>query len=177
MADPTPSDRRESPDRRRRPTRPWDVLFTPARRRWNRRAGDVTRHIVVDRHGPALFFFAVALLLLTLADGLLTLLLIRSHHDELNPVMARLLQLGSLWFMLGKYAMTAAALPLLIIWKNHRMFGTRFRVKYLVPVFVGMYLVLTTCQVWAVQDPHGLARALHTVSTAAHRVTGGSPQP
>ena len=33
-------------------------------------------------------------------------------------------------------------LPLLLIFKNYYLFGTRFRVGYLIPLIVVMYLVL-----------------------------------
>jgi hypothetical protein len=88
----------------------------------------------------------VALLLLTILDGALTLLLIESHEDEANPLMAYLIQRGELWFVLGKYVLTAAGLPLLVVLKNYPMFGTRFRVGHLVPTFVALYLMLTVVQ-------------------------------
>jgi hypothetical protein len=146
-------------DRRHRPTRAWDVLFTPGRRRVNRRAEDAVRYLVVDRHGPRLFLLVMALLVLTLLDGALTLLLIDSHHDEFNPVMARLLERGAVWFLAGKYALTAVCVPWLIIWKNHRLFGSPLKVKHLLPVLVGLYLVLTGCQLWTILDPQAPRRA------------------
>jgi hypothetical protein len=131
------------------------VLFTPGRRRWCRRAEDAERHAVVDRHGPLMRTLVVAILLLTILDGLLTLLLIDSHHDEANPLMAQLLARGAIWFVFGKFALTALCLPPLLIWKNHRLFGTPFRVKYLIPLIVVLYLALTSVQVWFVGGPYG----------------------
>jgi hypothetical protein len=158
---PTPAPAPRGPDRRRRPTRPWDVFFHPARRRGYRREGDETRHPIVDRHGPRLFIAILALLMLTLLDGLLTLVLIDSHRDEANPVMARLIaHHGAFGFVLGKYALTAACVPPLVIWKSRRLFGTPLRVKHLVPVFVGLYLLLTTCQFWVITSPHGPQRVV-----------------
>jgi hypothetical protein len=142
------------------------VLWTPARRRWNRRGEDARRHLIVDRHGAKLFVLVLALLILTLVDGGLTLLLIDTHHDEANPVMARLLERGALWFLVGKYTLTALGIPWLIIWKNHRLFGTCVRVKHLIPTLVGLYLVLTACQVWALVDPSAPARVAVVLSQA-----------
>jgi hypothetical protein len=159
------------PDRRRRPTRPWDVLFTPGRRRWNRRAEDRDRYEIVDRHGPRMFLLIMALLVLTLVDGGLTLLLIDSHRDEANPLMARLLQRGAMWFIVGKYALTAAAVPWLVLWKDHRLFRSPVRVKHLLPVFVGLYLALTGCQAWALADPQGPSRlALAFLTARTHLI-------
>ena len=84
----------------------------------------------------------VSLLCLTIADGILTLELLEIHCVEANPVMACLLDRGHLWFVIGKYVLTAAGLPLLVVCKNFRMFGTRFRVGFLIPTFVALYLVL-----------------------------------
>ena len=49
---------------------------------------------------------------------------------------------GPLAFLLGKYVLTAMGLPLIVVYKNYPMFGTRFRVGFLLPVFIGLYLVL-----------------------------------
>jgi hypothetical protein len=136
-------------ERRRRPTRPWDVLWTAARRQAIRRSRDraAARAGFVDRHGPVAFVLAIALLLLTLLDGVLTLVLLGHRHEESNPVMAYLIDRGALWFLCGKYALTAAGLPVLLSLKDYRMFGTRFRVGALLPIFVGLYLLLAAGQV------------------------------
>ena len=39
-----------------------------------------------------------------------------------------LLAHGPLAFLLGKYVMTAAGIPFLVVYKNYPMFGSRFRV-------------------------------------------------
>jgi hypothetical protein len=164
-------EQRAGDDRRRRPTRAWDVAQTPGRRHWHRRADDATRHPIVDRHGTRMFLLVMALLVLTLVDGALTLHLVDSHHDEANPVMAILLRRGAGWFLLGKYALTAACVPWLVLWKNHGLFRTRFKVKYLLPVFVGLYLALTGVQAWALADP-GAPRRLSLALGRVHEATG-----
>jgi hypothetical protein len=120
-----------------------------------------------------MFLLVMALLVLTLVDGGLTLLLIDSHRDEANPVMARLLERGAEWFLIGKYALTAACLPWLIVWKDHRMFGSRVRVRHLVPVLVGLYVMLTGMQVWTLVDPYGPSRLILTVHEVWSGLTGG----
>lgn len=164
MTKPNDGYRDRGPDRRWRPTRLRDALITPARRHWNRRAVDDRRYCTVDRHGPRLFVLVLALLLLTILDGLLTLLLIDTHEDEANPVMAHLLERGSAWFVLGKYALTAAGAFCLVLWKNHRMFGSPVRVKHLIGAVVGLYVLLTAFQVWALVDPHAPARVASLLS-------------
>jgi hypothetical protein len=145
---PAPDDlpERRSQCRRRRPTGPWDALWTPARRRAHRRADEDDLHGCVDRHGAGTAALAIALLLLTLADGAITLILLTDRFEEANPVMAPLVEQGALPFLLGKYALTAAGLPVLLAFKDHRLFRTGFRVKYLLPTFVGLYLALLSYQ-------------------------------
>lgn len=142
--------RRTKPDRRRRPTRAWDAFWTPAQRRRHRRAGDPGGppwHRFVDRYDGSLGVLILLLLTLTIVDGLLTMILLDRCCEEANPVMARLIERGPLVFVLGKYAMTAVGLPVLLLFQDHRMFGTAFRVRHLLPAFVGLYLVLLVYQV------------------------------
>ncbi len=97
----------------------------------------------VDRPGSPTILWTVSLLILTLLDAILTLLLISDYAGEANPVMAFLIRRGVLWFVLGKYVLTAVGLPVLLTFKNYKMFGTRFRVGHSLPVLVSLYLVLT----------------------------------
>jgi hypothetical protein len=141
-------DHRSTPDRRRRPTRPWDAFVTPARRGRPRRADDArTPFTFVDRYDERLGVLILLLLVLTIVDGVLTMILIDLCCEEANPLMARLIERGPMAFVLVKYAMTAVGLPVLLVFQDHRMFGTRFRVRYLIPAFVGLYLLLLTYQV------------------------------
>jgi hypothetical protein len=82
------------------------------------------------------------LLALSIVDAAITLLLIQTGCEEINPIMNHLLNYGALAFLVGKYILTAGGIPLLLIFKNYYLFGTRFRVGYLFPVFIGMYFCL-----------------------------------
>jgi Domain of unknown function (DUF5658) len=84
----------------------------------------------------------VSLLVLTIADGVLTLVLIDMNSEEANPIMAHLLGRGVLTFLLGKYLLTAAGIPFLVVYKNYPLFRSRFRVGWLLPAFIVLYLVL-----------------------------------
>ena len=53
--------------------------------------------------------------------------------------MNRLLEHGVLPFLLGKYLLTVIGLPVLLIFKNYYLFGTRVRVGYLIPLLVVLY--------------------------------------
>jgi hypothetical protein len=139
--DPTIGPRRVF-DRRARPTSPLDALFSPGRRKGPRRDDEKIGAYFVDRFDSLTFLMVVALLLLTILDGILTIELIGLNSEEINPVMVRLLERGHNSFLIGKYVLTAAGLPFIVLYKHYPMFGSRFRVGYLLPVFISMYLVL-----------------------------------
>ena len=144
-------DRRRESDRRKESTRAWDA-FPPAG--WRMRARRALEHrqgYFVDRFSATLFVLIVAVLILCLVDAVLTLELLRRGSEECNPVMATLLEHGIRPFLIGKYVLTAVGLPLLLIFKNHTMFGTRFRVGYLIPIIVALYLILIAYQVCGIR--------------------------
>lgn len=90
----------------------------------------------------------LSLLILTLADGVLTMILIDLFCEEANPLMAVLIEHGPMTFVLGKYLVTAVCLPILLIFQHHRMFGTRFRVRHFFPIFIALYLSLLAYQLF-----------------------------
>ena len=125
----------------------------------NRRQGDRFRPVglggrktlqdyFVDRYSSGTLCLVLLLLAFSTADAIMTLQLIDLGGQELNPVMGFLLGRGLSQFLLGKYVLTAAGVPVLLLFKNHRLFGTRFRAGNLIPVFVAMYGVLFGYQVY-----------------------------
>jgi Domain of unknown function (DUF5658) len=134
------------PDRRRRPTRPWDVFLGYRRRQASRRAEDDAKPQFADRFPRSSFWFAVLLLVLTIADGVITLVLLDSGCEEVNPLMRYFLRQGPMAFLWGKYLITAAFIPLTLSLNRSLVFGRRFRVGDLLPVFVLLYLALILYQ-------------------------------
>ncbi len=153
-----PNDARGRSDRRRRPTSPWDAFRPGGRRLRNRRAEEHRQPYFVDRIDPPTFTLAVLLLVLTIVDGAVTLLLLGAGCEEINPAMSYLLRRGPLHFLLGKYLLTTAGLPFLLIFRNFTLFRTRFRVGYLLPVFVGLYFVLLGYQLALINFPPEVSR-------------------
>jgi hypothetical protein len=88
----------------------------------------------------------VALLGLTILDGIFTLELLDMNSEEANPLMEHLLTRGQTAFLLGKYILTAAGLPVIVVYQHYPLFGTRFRTGWLLHVFIGLYLVLLSHQ-------------------------------
>jgi hypothetical protein len=138
---------RGSADRRRVPTGPMDAFRLSGRRQQVRRGAEREGPFFTDRFDPLILGFIVAVLVLCIVDGVLTIELLDVNSEEANPVMRFLLDRGHLPFLVGKYAITAAGLPFLVVYKNWPLFGTRFRAGFLLPVFLGLYLVLVAYQV------------------------------
>lgn len=137
---------RTQSDRRRTPTSPWSAFFSQGRRSMQRRTSEHLQPYFVDRFPAHTFILVMLLLGLSIVDGVITLLLLQAGCEEINPVMNHLLHHGLLAFMIGKYILTAAGIPLLLVFQNYYLFGTRFRVGYLIPLFVVMYLCLVCYQ-------------------------------
>ena len=114
----------------------------------DRRASERQHPHAVDRFGVASLIFVILLLIFTVIDGVFTLHLLDQGCEELNPVMGFLLTKGMVSFLVGKYILTAAGLPILLVFKNYPLFGTGFRVGHLLPVFVGLYVPLL-CYQWS----------------------------
>lgn len=145
---PSPDDvSRIANDRRKAPTSVWAALWPNGRRLKNRRQEEHRLEYYVDIFPGSTLLLVILLLCLTLVDGVITLLLLQLGAEEINPVMELLLQRGPLSFLMGKYLMTAVGLPLLLIFKHHYLFRTRFRVGFLLPLFVGLYVVLIIYQI------------------------------
>jgi hypothetical protein len=150
-----PCDARGRTDRRRRPTTALDAFRGRGRGRRIRPRRDEERRdpYFVDLIDTTTFVLAVSLLALTVVDGAITLLLLGAGSEEINPAMDYLLSRGPVHFLLGKYLLTCAGLPVLLIFRHFTLFRTRFRVGYLLPVFVGLYLVLLGYQVALLNAP------------------------
>jgi len=133
-------------DRRQRPTSPLDALRLGGRRAQVRRSEERQGAFFIDRFDPVTLAMIVILLCLTIADGVLTIELLDTNSEEINPVMQHLLTRGHSAFLLGKYVLTAVGLPLIVVYKYHPFCGTRFRVGFLLPAFIGLYVALISYQ-------------------------------
>jgi hypothetical protein len=143
--EPSPEIRQKS-DRRQNPTSPWYALFGQGQRVQSRRTSEHDQHYFVDRFPARTLVWIIVLLTLSISDAYITLILLENGCEEVNPVMDYLLNHGPMTFLVGKYFLTAAGIPVLLLFKNYFLFGTRFRVGYLIPLFVLMYVVLISYQ-------------------------------
>jgi hypothetical protein len=134
-------------DRRRRPTSPLDAFRLGGQRAEVRRREERHGAFFVDWFDTVTLAMIVTLLCLTIADGVLTIELLDTNSEEINPFMQHLLTRGHHAFLLGKYVLTAGGLPLIVVYKHYPLFGTRFRVGFLLPIFIGLYVALISYQV------------------------------
>ncbi|MBN1394421.1 MAG: hypothetical protein JW959_05320 [Pirellulales bacterium] len=139
-------EKRSLPDRRRQPTSVWGAFPPAGKRIRNRRVEEHRRPYFVDRFTPSLLAVVLMLVAASLVDAFLTIRLIDAGGSEINPFMGHLLDRGMFTFLLGKYILTVVGLPLLIIYKNHYLFGTRFRIGYLIPALAALYAALICYQ-------------------------------
>ena len=98
--------RRFGIDRRKRKVITLRMLAGNGRRRTIRRKEDQGRIFLVDQYCPILFIAIIAILFLSVLDGLLTLYMLDFGVYEANPIMAYLLDIGPYTFFITKYAIT-----------------------------------------------------------------------
>ena len=133
-------------DRRDAPTSVRGALPPAGRRMRARRAEEHRRHYFVDRFSAATLAAILVVCTASLLDGIFTIHLVGTGCEEANPAMRPLLARGVMPFLIGKYLLTVVGLPLLLIFKNFYLFGTRLRVGHLLPIFVGLYMILLAHQ-------------------------------
>jgi hypothetical protein len=124
--------------------------FNP-RRRGPRRAED--RSIAAtDWHQPQWFAVALLILLLSIADALLTLTLLQHPGVlEANPIMAALLKGDWSTFAAIKIGLTATGVVLLTLMVRVRAFG-RVPVSALMCGLLVVYVVLVSYELWLLQS-------------------------
>ena len=110
------------------------------RRRCGRRETDLSRPIV-DWHGPWLFASSVLILILCVADAVLTLRLLASGAMEANPFMALYVYGDAQRFAIVKLAMTGGGILTLVALARFQVFRV-LRAQVLVHVVLVAYLVL-----------------------------------
>jgi hypothetical protein len=112
------TERRSGIDRRWRSQFNRRGLFSGGRRENGRRYTDRQKAFLADRYHQSLFGIIVLILLLSVADAVLTVLLISHGAVEINPVMAFYLDVGPYTFLFVKYALTSVGLLILLVCRN-----------------------------------------------------------
>jgi len=111
-------ERRSGKDRRKKRAINIRSLLIGGRREKIRRKEDKHIFLLADRYSPLLFAVIVTILLLSVADALLTLFLIGEGAFELNPIMAYYIKIGPYSFLAVKYALTSIAVISFLLLRN-----------------------------------------------------------
>jgi hypothetical protein len=160
---------RNPTDRRRRPTGPVDAFRSTSRRiRVRRKADRLVAHFL-DQFDAFTLAVIVAVLGLTLVGGVLTIELLDTNSEECNPLMEHLLTRGPMAFFMAKYLLTATGLVFFLVYKNYPMFGTRFRVGFMSPIVLALYLVLVAYQVGLLSIGRGMPTSEAITASAVVR--------
>ena len=122
-------------DRRQFSWRTVLVGYLRSRRRSHRRVDD-SDIAFLDWHHPWLFFLSTGIMLLSACDAALTLQLLERGFFEANPVMAAVMERGTLLFAAMKMGMTGfGVLMLAYLAKAHFMDKVRVGI-FLTSIFV-----------------------------------------
>lgn len=133
-------ERRSGTERRHRTLSSYWYGARVPRRRMGRRVTD-TIYPIIDWHSPRVFAWVMSILMLCVADGVLTVFLISQGAVEVNPLMALFVphQLG--WFAAIKLALTSIGTLVLVACSRMKLFRAIPGEVLLGAIFVA-YLVL-----------------------------------
>jgi hypothetical protein len=119
----------------------WHGACNPRRRDW-RRTSDAT-YPVIDWHSPRIFASVVAILLLSVCDGVLTVMLLAQGAVEVNPFMAKFVPHSLGWFAAVKLSLTGVGVAVLAACSRMKLFRSIPGELLLGVVLIG-YVVLVT---------------------------------
>jgi len=144
-------DRRERHDRRRRVW--WSVVygsFNPRRRRPSRRLLE-DRYHSLDWHDAHLLAVAIGILLLSAADALMTLRLLDTGADEVNPIMAAVVYRSAAVFATVKMTLTGLGVIVMVMLARYR-FMRMVRVDVVMYAVLVAYSALLTYEFWMLRN-------------------------
>lgn len=121
----------------------WRTLifgYLRSRRRTTRRVSE-DMPIFTDYHHPWLFFLATGIMMLSCFDAFLTLQLLDRGAIEINPVMAAVINQGTLTFAVTKMLLTSIGI-LALVFLARATFMRRFRTGLILTFFFSGYSIL-----------------------------------
>lgn len=142
------TERRRPSDRRRLGWRTFVQGSLTPRRRANRREED--GHTLIDWHEPYLFFLAVTILLLSVADAFLTLTLLAHGATEANPLLAFVLERFPKAFAAVKMTLTGVSIVLLVALARMKVFRV-IRVSQIIHWCMLAYVALIIYEAWLIR--------------------------
>ena len=124
--------------------------FARSRRRQLRRDEDAEM-LFIDWHHPWLFFLSVGTMIMSCVDAFMTLQLLQHGMVEANPVMAAILDQGTMAFAASKITMTGTSILILVFLAKIR-FLNRVRVGLFLTVIFSSYACLICYEFVSLMD-------------------------
>jgi Domain of unknown function (DUF5658) len=121
-----------------------------ARRRISPRRHTERVVVVTDWFHPQWLAVAIGILLLCVADALLTLTLITHGATEVNPAMAPLVEGSGHWFAYWKMGLTTLGVVLLTVLARLRVFGRA--VGVILYIVLAAYVILVTYELFLLRN-------------------------
>ncbi len=143
-------DRRSGTDRRRRRLLSLKAAFAYRRRRELRRAEDRRRIVLLDQYSASILVLIALILVLSVADALLTLFLLDHGAVELNPVMAYFIQISPLVFMVAKYLITTLSLIIILTLNYAGIQRLSFHAHHLFKCFAGCFVAVIVWEIFLI---------------------------
>ena len=140
------TERREQPDRRKVPTRPFSRYIFRGRRIQVRRKLD-DQNYYVDRYDAKYLALVLSILVLCVFDAYFTLKIIHFGGMELNPLMIRFLDRFPEMSLVMKYLVTVICLVILLVHKNFILFG-KVKAYFFLYVIFSLYFFLVLYEVF-----------------------------
>lgn len=134
------TERRELPDRRKSPTKPFTKYIFKGQRRKACRL-DEDRNYYVDRYDARYLALTLSIMLLCVFDAYFTLKIIHFGGREINPLMIGFIDRNPEWCLAVKYLLTAISLVVLLVHKNFIVFG-RVKARYIIYLIFSLYFIL-----------------------------------
>jgi len=131
---------RTDPDRRNLTWRTVVHGYVRSRRRSTRRTSESEPRFT-DYHHPWLFFLATGIMVMSCLDAIFTLQLLDRGAIELNPVMAAVIDHGTVTFAVSKMLLTSIGI-LALVFLAKSTFLRRFRTGLILTFFFNGYAIL-----------------------------------
>jgi hypothetical protein len=138
-------EKRQTPDRRRLPTRPLTRFALQGRRKGARRIGEDKNHYV-DRYEFRFLILISLIMILCVLDAYITLKIIDLGGKELNRLMFIFIYKKPISALVFKYLITAVSIIFVLVHKNFVVFG-KFKFSSLVYIVFSIYLILVSHEV------------------------------
>ncbi len=141
---------RNGPDRRKRQIPPLKYILFGGRRKSIRRKEDRDKLIILDAYSTGIFAVAIIILAFSALDGLLTLYLMSSGAQEMNPFMSYLIDFKPRFYLAVKCILTTTAIIFLIVLRNYKSKLLGVRISKLLTTTALVFFIIIVYQLYMI---------------------------